>query len=1145
MPTSPSTSSRLVLPPVPAHLRAASVAGWREPVDIDTYDPLPPDRYPMFLERRVYQGSSGRVYPLPFHDRVSRHKRSRRWDAIHLVNKWLRIMVLPELGGRIHVGHDRTSGYDFFYRNNVIKPALVGLAGPWISGGVEFNWPQHHRPATFLPVAIELQTRDDGSVTVWCSDHDPFHRMKGMHGITLHPDRAVVELTARLHNRTEDVRTFLWWANAAVRVHDDYQSFFPPDVHTVADHARRATTGFPRATDRYYGIDYPARVTPEAPDADRIDWYRNIPVPTSYMCVGSHGDFFGGYDHRAQAGFVHWADHHVSPGKKQWTWGNDRFGQAWCQNLTDTDGPYVELMAGVYTDNQPDFSFLGPGETKVFNQYWYPIQRIGPVQQATREAALSVQIGESGEGGRIAALTLGVAVTQVCTGLSIRIEDSSGDARWSQLAEAAPGAPLVTQAHLDRPLAPADLSVVIAASGRQLLRWSPGDAQPNAMTVPPATEPPPPEQIPSTDELYLTGLHLAQYRHATRRPEPYWEEALRRDGHDSRSACALAGQAYERGDFDAAEGLLRRALRRSTALNANPYDGEAFYRLGLTLLRRGRESEAYDAFAKAAWNRAWCSPAQLSMARLRCAAGAWTDALALLDSALVLDAHNLAARDLRVLVLRRLGRTDQADRHLRETLDIDPLDWWARDLAGAPLTCDARTHLDVAAEYARSGFLADASRILDGAVERAQGEPCTGVRPLALYHRARVLDALGRGADAAAARTAAAAADHSYCFPAGLDDEQALRAALAADPDDGRTAGLLGHWLYDRRRYREAMAMWRHATRTDPGNAVCWRNLAIANFNVDGNGTAAVDCFQRAIQAGPDDSRLRYELDQLWKRVGEKPATRLAALCSRMDLVTARDDLTTEFASLLVQAGEPHQALQLLDARDFQPWEGGEGRVLTVWEQVQLTLARRSLAGGRFADAEAHARRAVDPPANLGEAPHPLVNRAELHLVLGDALAAQGRIDEARQSWTTSATFVGDFTDMSPQPYGDKTYFSALARRRLDQHETADRLLTGLAAYAGQLREKPAAIDYFATSLPALLLFQDDLGARQQTTAGFLAAQAAAGRGLVADAVDGLRDILARDPNHWGARELLRELLPATTEPPPADRTGSKPREGA
>ena len=123
----------------------------------------------MFLEKRVYQGSSGRVSPLPLSTASPLSRVDHSWQAIHLENDFIRLMILPEIGGRIHVGYDKIAGYDFFYRQNVIKPALVGLAGPWISGGVEFNWPQHHRPATFMPVEDEIERGTDGSVTVWCS----------------------------------------------------------------------------------------------------------------------------------------------------------------------------------------------------------------------------------------------------------------------------------------------------------------------------------------------------------------------------------------------------------------------------------------------------------------------------------------------------------------------------------------------------------------------------------------------------------------------------------------------------------------------------------------------------------------------------------------------------------------------------------------------------------------------------------------------------------------------------------------------------------------------------------------------------------------------------------------------------------------
>src|SRR5580698_8350560 len=175
---------------------------WEESVVIPTYPTPLADKNPMFLDKRVYQGSSGKVYPNPFTDHVSGEKVDKAYRAVFLENEFLLVMVLPEIGGRIHVGQDKTNGYDFFYRQNVIKPALVGLLGPWISGGVEFNWPQHHRPSTFMPVEYSLEESADGSCVVWLSEHEPMNHMKGMVGIRLSPGKSTIEATVRIYNRT-------------------------------------------------------------------------------------------------------------------------------------------------------------------------------------------------------------------------------------------------------------------------------------------------------------------------------------------------------------------------------------------------------------------------------------------------------------------------------------------------------------------------------------------------------------------------------------------------------------------------------------------------------------------------------------------------------------------------------------------------------------------------------------------------------------------------------------------------------------------------------------------------------------------------------------------------------------------------------
>jgi len=1151
-------------------------------VKLPTFLPAAPEQNPMFLEKRVYQGSSGRVYPLPFTDRISETPVDRAWKAVWIENEFLRVLVLPELGGRIHAMLDKTNGYDLIYRQEVIKPALVGLAGPWISGGIEFNWPQHHRPGTFLPVEFEIEEHPDGSKTLWCGDHDPMCRMKGMHGVCLHPGRAYVELKVRACNRTPFVQTFLWWANVATRVHEAYQSFFPPDVYCVADHARRSMSEYPLAQGYYYGINYGKRgrkgipaneipsqfvpphcrerieagsraaaAPPYAPND--LSFYANIPTPCSYMCMGSQEDFFGGYDYAARAGIVHIANHHLSPGKKQWTWGNHEFGYAWDRNLTERDanheyGPYIELMAGVYTDNQPDFSFLQPGETKTWSQYWYPIQQIGPAQHANLEAAVSLRVSPAGDqpdrrtrasGKRNTRICgVGVSVTQAFSAATIQLLSGDRTIR-SVKRDLAPDKPYVTEVPLPRGRSETELLLrVNAKDGREIISYQP-KPRAKGKVPPPATEPPAPAEIAGNDELFITGLHLDQYRHATRCPTLYWREALRRDPLDARCNNAVGLWHLKRGEFETAERHFRAAIQRLTRRNPNPYDGEPFYNLGLTLRFLRRDEEAYAAFYKACWNQAWVSAGYHGLAEIDCGRHHWTTALAHLDQSLRSDTDNLRARNLKVIVLRKLGRETEAGALPNATLALDPLDWWARHLRGDKLTCDLQTHLDLAHDCARAGLLSEAVELLTRAVSpgvQNEGPPGAGNDPMALPDQnwgalPLVYYTLGwlehqRGRDGIARKHFRKAAETTpdYCFPARLEEIEVLRCAMLANARDARAAYYLGNLLYDRRRHREAIALWERSAKLDPQCGVVWRNLGIGYFNILGEPAKARMAYDRALKAIPTDARLLYERDQLWKRMGETPKKRLRELTRRHDLVRQRDDLSVELSALYNQTGQHEKALALIESRHFQPWEGGEGGPLGQHVRSHLALGRRALAAGNVALAREHFEAALRAPLNLGEARHLLANPSDVHYWLGRALAESGDLKEARRHWRLAAGFKGDFQQMRVRPFSEMTFYSALSWERLGQRAKARKLLRALLAYARQLQNAEAKIDYFATSLPTMLLFEDDLQRRQETTALFLQAQAQLGLKNQPAAVRLLKAVRQRDPNHALAVDLLEEL---------------------
>ena len=477
---------------------------------IPTYEVGKPEKNPMFLEKRVYQGSSGVVYPYPVIESMSDEKVDKEYKAVYIENEYIKVMILPELGGRVQMAYDKIKQRHFVYYNHVIKPALVGLAGPWISGGIEFNWPQHHRPSTYMPVDSTIVENEDGSITVWVNEMERMFHQKGMAGFTLRPGCAYLEIQGRVSNRTNLPQTFLWWANPAVEVNDAYQSVFPPDINAVFDHGKRAVSSFPIATGTYYKMDYSAGVD--------ISNYKNIFVPTSYMGVNSRFDFEGGYENDTKGGMLHVASHHYSPGKKQWTWGNGDFGRAWDRNLTDEatpeemaqwhidrEGfrPYIELMAGVYTENQPDFTWLMPYEEKQFVQYFMPYREVGIVKQASKDFVMNI---EQADATHTTFKILATSKKEV----RIVLEDKFSHEYYNQVVTLSPEEVLIeTVDTQDAQLSDMFLTIDRPENPRMLplLEWHAEDDK--IRPIPDAAEAAlSPQDTKTVDQLYLTGLHL-------------------------------------------------------------------------------------------------------------------------------------------------------------------------------------------------------------------------------------------------------------------------------------------------------------------------------------------------------------------------------------------------------------------------------------------------------------------------------------------------------------------------------------------------------------------------------------------------------------------------------------------------------------
>jgi tetratricopeptide (TPR) repeat protein len=231
-----------------------------------------------------------------------------------------------------------------------------------------------------------------------------------------------------------------------------------------------------------------------------------------------------------------------------------------------------------------------------------------------------------------------------------------------------------------------------------------------------------------------------------------------------------------------------------------------------------------------------------------------------------------------------------------------------------------------------------------------------------------------------------------------------------------------------------------------------------------------------------------------------------------------------EICALYNQTGRHEKAAQMVRERKFQPWEGGEGGPLGQHVRAQMSLGRTAMAADDAPRAKEHFEYALTSPLNLGEAKHLLANQSDIHFRLGEALAGLGDQTSAQKHWELAATFKGDFQEMRVRAFSEMTYFSGLALEKLGETAQAKELFRDLLDYARALRGVEAKIEYFATSLPTMLLFADDLQFRQETTALFLEAQALLGLGKKAKAETLLKEVLSRDPNHAAAADLLDEL---------------------
>ena len=903
---------------------------------------------------------------------------------------------------------------------------MVGLAGPWISGGIEFNWPQHHRPTTFMPTDCAPGI-SNGREAVFMGEVDYFHQMKGMVAVSVDEEHSYIQADITVYNGTALPHPFMWWANLAVEVNDDYKIVFPPDVEYVNDHDRRAVMQWPLAK----GVYQTARPFNYGDGTD-LHTFSAVKVPSSFMISRgqSDQDFVSGYDMCRNCGVVTVANHHVAPGKKLWTWGDGKFGAKWCANLTDDGSKYVELMTGCYTDNQPDFTWIAPYETKTFTQYWYPVKQIGEPKNATVEGACNLEKTEKG---------WKIGFYSTADRKQCRIGLLVGEqVVFSDTADVSPETPYVKEISVEAGDAP--LLVITDASGVELVSYK-VVKRGSKVPIEPRKPALPPEQIGSIEELYLNGIHLRQYKHFAYCPEDYFLEGLKRDPEDIRCNKAMGDHYLARGQWEKAIVHYDAAIQRLTLRNPNPYDTEPLYKRALCHFRMGEWEAAYkDAYA-CVWSYPQRCPGYYLLAKLEARRGNTAQAVHFLQESLRTNHDHLMATYMVGVLTKDASVYDAIQ-------ERDPLFF-----AGVHQEKNA---VHFAIELMDFGCYEEAKKFLNKADDGA----------MKFYYLTEAEKCCGNTKQAEEYLRLADESDWACQFPCRVES-----IAVLSNANTAMANYYLGCVLYHLERWEDAVAAWERTVETLEF-APAYRNLALGYFDHLGRPDAARVCLEEAHALMPESSRIFYELTQLYKSLNLPLEKRMKLYEKNPELTAMRDDCTLAHSVLCTVAGDYEKAKQILLGHRFHTYEGGEGNLTQHHAWLHFLCAMEKRKDGQQTVAKRLLQDGLVFPENYGEEKNYFVNDAPIYLAL-----AELELDKAEEYLQLAISTKGAPTVHS--------YYQCLALEKMERYEDAQALAAKL-KQIGENKIKNAAVnDYYGVGAPAYPPFGYDI-VKAHTTDGLI-----------------------------------------------------------
>lgn len=956
----------------------------------------------------------GKIYPYFRYDMFTDQPSQQEWTVVELENEFIKVWVLPEIGGKIWAAFDKATGKPFIYYNQVVKFRDIAMRGPWTSGGIEANYGIiGHTPNCATPVDYLTRKNADGSASCFIGVLDLLTRTPWRMEIQLPADKAYFTTTSFWYNATPLEQPYYTWMNAGLKAAGNLQFIYPGTNYLG------------------HGGEHAAWPINEQNGKD-ISFYEqnNFGGYKSYHVFGQYADFFGGYWHDEDFGMARYAERDDKPGKKIWIWGLSRQGMIWEKLLTDSDGQYVEVQSGRHFNQaaagstRTPFKHRGfaPYATDTWTEYWFPVKQTKGFVKANPYGALNLK--REGDNWRV----------YFCPVQPIDDELKVYDGDKLLLTKPLKLRPLENFSEAFK-LTGDSKGLRVTLGGNKLVYAADDSAEKLSRPL----DAPNDFDWDSAYGHYLQGKEHARQRDYVAAQREL-EACLAKDKNYAPALVEMAALSYRNLKYEQAAEYAKRALSVDT------YDAAANYHFGLASLKLGKLADAKDGFELATQSSEWRSAAFTELSKIYFRAGDYGRTLSYADKALAFNRYNLDALQVKGVTFRLQGKQKEAGAVLQTIDSLDRLNHfdrferfvWGLSVPAKPGSVNIEeqlftvlitnelpheTFLELAAWYFELTHWQAAVEILKRAPKSTEAE----------YWLAYAKHKQGDEVAATASLKSAVSLSTKLVFPHRAESAEVFRWAISQS-EAWQPKYYLALILWSRNDTAEAWKLLErcgHAPSEDTfyaaRSALAWQLNRTEQALADLNKAAALDGKQW---------RYAKALAQYYSRSEDEQFVKAAAVLKRAyEQAPANYQLGLAYAKSLLQRRQFTECDQLMASLSILPYEGaGEGRA--IYHETQLMLALAQMQQRDYAGALPFLAKAREWPERLG-AGKPY--ETDVDERVEDWLAAAcyeklGRGAEAKQLWQRLA-------QSKLQRHGYQSVVAAWALEKLGQRAAAAQLI--------------------------------------------------------------------------------------------------------